>query len=108
VVLPFYQKAVSFCDFMGLFLPKSIKKRGDVSPVGATAFAFGIVKSPCYEFTHSDFTIPTATGRRYIPAKSIVEIKERSCSKVFTFETASTAISLKFNCQFISFSFIHL
>jgi hypothetical protein len=28
VVLPFYQKAVSFCDFMGLFLPKSIKKRG--------------------------------------------------------------------------------
>jgi hypothetical protein len=74
---------------MGLFFPNSIKKRGDVSPVGATAFAFGIVKSPCYEFTHSDFTIPTATGRRYIPAKSIVEIKERSCSKVFTFETAS-------------------
>jgi hypothetical protein len=44
---PFYQKAVSFCDFMGLFLSKSIKKRGDVSPVGATAFAFEIVKSPC-------------------------------------------------------------
>jgi hypothetical protein len=73
---------------MGLFLSKSIKKRGDVSPVGATAFAFGIVKSPCYEVTYSDFTIPTATGRRYIPSKSIIEIKERSCSKVFTFETA--------------------
>jgi hypothetical protein len=41
------KKAVSFCDFEDLFFPKSIKKRGDVSPVGATAFVFEIVKSPC-------------------------------------------------------------
>jgi hypothetical protein len=83
VVLPFYQKAVSFCDFMGLFFPNSIKKRGDVSPVGATAFAFGIVKSPCYEFTHSDFTIPTATGRRYIPAKTIIDRKSKEAAHLW-------------------------
>jgi hypothetical protein len=65
---------------MGLFFPNSIKKRGDVSPVGATAFAFGIVKSPCYEFTHSDFTIPTATGRRYIPAKTIIDRKSKEAA----------------------------
>jgi hypothetical protein len=81
------------------------KKKGDVSPVGATAFAFGIVKSPCYEVTYSDFTIPTATGRRYIPSKSIIEIKERSCSKFLTFETASfefIIIRLKLLCEGIS------
>jgi len=63
-------KAISFLHFMGLILPNSIKKRGEVSPGGATAFAFAIVKSPCYEFTYSDFTIATATGRRYFPRKN--------------------------------------
>jgi len=41
---------------MGLFLPNSIKKRGEVSPVGATAFAF-------------------ATGGRYFPVKTIIDRK---------------------------------
>ncbi|MCD9023079.1 hypothetical protein [Cohnella silvisoli] len=62
----YYKKVVSFCDFIGLFLPDSIKKRGDVSPVGATAFAFEIVKSPCYEFTNSNFTISTRGPRKVI------------------------------------------
>jgi hypothetical protein len=33
---------------------------------GATAFVFEIVKSPCYEFTYSDFTIPTRGPRKVI------------------------------------------
>jgi hypothetical protein len=47
-------------------------KRGCIS-CRSEAFAFGSVKSPCYEFTYSDFTIPTATVRRYIPAKTTID-----------------------------------
>jgi len=58
---------ITFLPLFGVFfLPNSIKKRGEVSPVGATAFAFAIVKSPCYEFTYSDFTIPTRGPRKVI------------------------------------------
>jgi hypothetical protein len=73
---------------MGLFLPTSIKKRGDVSPGGATAFAFEIVKSPCQEFTHSDFTISTATRRRYIPAKTIIDRNSKEAAHKITYGTA--------------------
>jgi len=53
------------------------EKRGGCISWRSEAFAFGIVKSPCYEFTYSDFTIPTATERRYIPTKTLIEIKQR-------------------------------
>jgi hypothetical protein len=35
-------------------------------PVGATAFAFAIVKSPIYEFTNSNFTIATRGPHKVI------------------------------------------
>ncbi len=58
VVPPFYQRTVSFA-FHSFNLDE---KRGGCISWRSEAFAFGIVKSPCYEFTHSDFTIPTATA----------------------------------------------
>ncbi len=73
VVPPFYQRTVSFA-FHSFNLDE---KRGGCISWRSEAFAFGIVKSPCYEFTHSDFTIPTATERRYIPTKTLIEIKQR-------------------------------
>jgi hypothetical protein len=47
------------------------------------------VKSPCYEFTHSDFTIPTATGRRYIPTKTIIDRNDKEPTHKVTYGTAS-------------------
>jgi hypothetical protein len=84
-------------------------KRGEVSPVGARAFAFGIVKSPCYEFTHFYFTISTrgphkvigisyeaflhfvgwSSNRKEIhPRKTTIDIKKEAAQKFITFETA--------------------
>jgi hypothetical protein len=77
-----------FFVFLWAYFCSIDEKRGDVSPVGATAFAFEIVKSPYQEFTHSDFTISTTTGRRYIPAKTIIDRNSKEAAHKITYGTA--------------------